>query len=189
MAKTIINGNGMSWQLPSRGVTMLGSMQRYDTYEELLRDMDRPEFAWVIDATGDPTVSFGGAFYSCKGNRIQRMFSEYTTAAPVDANTIKQAIADKANKFVNVFVRDEQEAVLEDEHKYYVMNKFTAILPEDASNGTTIQIVILPGGEASVLKVQNTDTINGIPGDMALNVAVLDITLVYDRETHTWYQF
>lgn len=189
MAKSIINANGMSWQLPSRGVTMLGSMQKYDTFEELQYDSDRPEFAWVADATGDPTVAAGGAFYFCGNGRLQRMFSEFTTAANVDISTIKEVMSGKANKFVNVFVRDEQELTLEDETKYYIMNKLIATLPDHPENGTTIQIVVLPGGEASVLKSPEGVTVNGQSGDLALNSSVFEATLVFDTSNNGWYLF
>ena len=189
MAKTIINANGMNWALPSRGVTFAGSMQTYNTYEELLHDLNRSEFAWVADATGDPTVALGGAFYFCGNGKIQRMFSEFTTAAPVDTSTIKQAISEKANKFVNTFVHTEQELTLKDETKYYITNKLIAHLPENALNGTTIQLVVLPGGEASVLKVPANVTVNGETGDLALNSAVFEATLVFDSQNNSWYLF
>lgn len=189
MANSIINGNGQIGLLPSRGVSFAGSMQKYATFEELQHDHDRPEFAWVADATGDPTVALGGAFYYCANGKIQRMFSEFTTAAPVDTTTIKQAISEKANKFVNVFVRDEQELTLADETKYYITNKLIASLPEDSANGTTIHIVVLPGGEASVLKVPANVTVNGETGDIALNTSVFEATLVFDRQNNSWYMF
>lgn len=189
MAISIINGNGVSWSLPSRGLTVAGSMQKYATFEELQMDTDRAEFAWVADATGDPSVALGGAFYYCGNGKLQRMFSEFTTAATVDVSVVKEAVSGKANKFENVFIREETELTLKDETKYYIMNKLIATLPADAENGTTVQLVVLPGGEASVLKTPDGVVVNGEAGDLALNSSVFEATLVFDKANNCWYLF
>lgn len=74
MANTIINGNGnTSWQLPSRGISIIGSMKVYDTYNDLLLDQQKGAFAWVDDASGDPTVGTGGALYRIKDDKLIKM--------------------------------------------------------------------------------------------------------------------
>ena len=189
MARSIINGNGVSWQLPSRGISVLGGMKKYATYEELLRDNDKAKFAWVTDATGDPTVAIGGAMYSCNGDVVQRMFSEYTTAAPVEESTIKQALTSKANEFEKIFVRSQADITLANETKYYIMNTLIGTLPSDQKTGATIQIVVLPGGESSILHVPEGMTVNGQPGDVALNFSVYEVTFVFDKENNDWISF
>lgn len=76
MANSTINGNGNVWQLPSRGISIIGTLQEYSTYQEFLLDSAKSKFAWVIDATGDPTVKVGGALYRIEGKTITKIFEE-----------------------------------------------------------------------------------------------------------------
>lgn len=73
MAKSIINGTGQLGSLPSRGISILGTMKVYDTYPELLLDKQKSAFAWVDDASGDPTVNEGGALYRIKDGLLIKM--------------------------------------------------------------------------------------------------------------------
>lgn len=73
MATSVINGTGNSWQLPSRGISIIGSMKVYNTYEDLQRDTQKSAFAWVDDASGDPTVNTGGALYRIKDGTLVKM--------------------------------------------------------------------------------------------------------------------
>lgn len=76
MAISTINGNGTTWQLPSRGISIIGTLQEYSTYNEFILDASKSKFAWVVDATGDPTVKSGGALYRIEGKNITKIFEE-----------------------------------------------------------------------------------------------------------------
>ena len=61
---TVINPNGKSWFATASGVTIMGTTKTYQTYADLLREQYPGKLAWVVDASGDPTVDKGSALYA-----------------------------------------------------------------------------------------------------------------------------
>ena len=57
-----------------KGLTVVGNVKTYDTYDEMIHDENPPEFAWCIDATGDNTVSQGSAFYAYKASHWTKLY-------------------------------------------------------------------------------------------------------------------
>lgn len=74
-ATTIINQSSphMFFVTPE-GITVMGRTRVYETYDRMLEDPTPPKFAWVIDATGDTTVSEGAAFYAYKDGRWRKLY-------------------------------------------------------------------------------------------------------------------
>lgn len=61
---TVINPNGKSWFATASGVTVIGTTKTYQTYADLLREQYPGKLAWVVDASGDPSVDKGSALYT-----------------------------------------------------------------------------------------------------------------------------
>lgn len=61
---TVINPNGKSWFATASGVTVIGTTKTYQTYADLLREQYPGKLAWVVDASGDPSVDKGSALYA-----------------------------------------------------------------------------------------------------------------------------
>lgn len=59
---TVINPNGKSWFATASGVTVIGTTKTYQTYADLLREQYPGKLAWVVDASGDPSVDKGLLF-------------------------------------------------------------------------------------------------------------------------------
>lgn len=61
---TVINPNGKSWFASPSGVTIVGTTKTYQTYADLMREQYPGKLAWVVDASGDPSVDKGSALYA-----------------------------------------------------------------------------------------------------------------------------
>lgn len=61
---TVINPNGKAWFATASGVTVIGTTKTYQTYADLLREQYPGKLAWVVDASGDPSVDKGSALYA-----------------------------------------------------------------------------------------------------------------------------
>lgn len=64
MAQIINPNKDQSWSVMVPGITVVGVTKEYKTYAEMLADPNPGAFGWVIDATGDTTVTKGGALYA-----------------------------------------------------------------------------------------------------------------------------
>ena len=60
----------------TKGITVAGSTRTYHNIAERdqVNKLERPTFAWVEDATGDPTVNAGSALYFNKGNAWVKLY-------------------------------------------------------------------------------------------------------------------
>lgn len=45
------------------GVAISGYIKEYKTFTEMMAETNMPTYAWVVDATADPTVNIGSAYY------------------------------------------------------------------------------------------------------------------------------
>ena len=61
---TVINPNGKAWYANASGVTIVGTTKTYQTYADMLREQYPGKLAWVVDASGDPSVDKGSALYA-----------------------------------------------------------------------------------------------------------------------------
>ena len=61
---TVINPNGKAWYANASGVTIVGTTKTYQTYADMLREQYPGKLAWVLDASGDPSVDKGSALYA-----------------------------------------------------------------------------------------------------------------------------
>lgn len=85
-ANSTINGDslGDSYYGPSSsvssaastGTTVIGRTKTYATYEDLLNDKQPGKFAHVIDASGDPSVESGFAYYTYEEGLWKKLFEE-----------------------------------------------------------------------------------------------------------------
>lgn len=62
----IVNPGSRPWYTTASGITITGTTKTYATYADMLREQYPGKLAWVIDATGDPTVDKGSALYTWK---------------------------------------------------------------------------------------------------------------------------
>ena len=63
---TVVNPGNRPWYTSASGITITGTTKTYNTYADMLREQYPGKLAWVIDATGDPTVDKGSALYTWK---------------------------------------------------------------------------------------------------------------------------
>ena len=82
-SKSTINGNSMSGSYygtsssnASKGITVVGRTKTYKTYQEMLDDVQPGSYAYVIDASGDPTVDSGFAYYRYEEGVWNKLFEE-----------------------------------------------------------------------------------------------------------------
>ena len=61
---TVINPNGKPWYATASGITFIGTTKTYQTYADMLREQYPGKLAWVVDASGDPSVDKGSALYA-----------------------------------------------------------------------------------------------------------------------------
>ena len=72
---TIINDRDVEgyYILPS-GITIYGKTKVYKTYTEMIEDKYPGRFGWVLDASEDPTVDEGAAFYNRNEKGWQKLY-------------------------------------------------------------------------------------------------------------------
>lgn len=75
MANSIINSqSNQMFTVKNNGITILGRTRVYDTYQLMISDKHPSDFAWCIDASEDPTVNTGSAFYYYKNGKWQKLY-------------------------------------------------------------------------------------------------------------------
>lgn len=60
----IINPGDRPWYTSPSGITIVGPTKTYQTWDDMLKEQYPSKLAWVIDASGDPTVNEGSALYT-----------------------------------------------------------------------------------------------------------------------------
>lgn len=60
---TINRNYKRNWFNKPIGISVSGHVKEYATYQEMLSDNNPGKFGWVIDASQDPTVDAGAAYY------------------------------------------------------------------------------------------------------------------------------
>ena len=75
IANTIVNeSDHRMFFVSPLGVSIMGNTKVYKTYSDLMHESSPPNFAWVLDATEDPTVSVGAAFYVNRTTHWQKLY-------------------------------------------------------------------------------------------------------------------
>lgn len=60
----IINPGERPWYTSPTGITFVGKTRTYQTWDDMLKEQYPGKLAWVVDASGDPTVNEGSALYT-----------------------------------------------------------------------------------------------------------------------------
>lgn len=60
----VINPGERPWYVSPTGVTFVGKTRTYQTWDDMLKEQYPGKLAWVVDASGDPTVNTGSALYT-----------------------------------------------------------------------------------------------------------------------------
>lgn len=60
----IINPGERPWYTSTTGITIVGTTKTYQTWDDMLQEQYPGKLAWVVDASGDPTVESGSALYT-----------------------------------------------------------------------------------------------------------------------------
>lgn len=72
---TIINRNDdQSFYVNPDGITIMGRTKLYKKYNDMINDLHPAKFAWCLDASADPTVNSGAAFYIRKDSKWQKLY-------------------------------------------------------------------------------------------------------------------
>mgnify|MGYP007037201485 CR=1 FL=1 len=100
ISNSIINGdNGdmtSSFSVLPNGITITGVTKKYNTYNEMMSDKNPPDYAYVLDATGDPTVASGGAIYRYTKTGWKKMYEEES----MDQDLLVEAVANRVNTYL-----------------------------------------------------------------------------------------
>lgn len=96
----IINPGERPWYTSTSGITIVGTTKTYQTWDDMLKEQYPGKLAWVVDATGDPTVNEGSALYTWRQH--QGWVKIYET------ESMDQDINDAINKFVGWIANPEQ---------------------------------------------------------------------------------
>jgi hypothetical protein len=96
----IINPGERPWYTSPSGITIVGTTKTYQTWDDMLKEQYPGKLAWVVDATGDPTVNEGSALYTWRQH--QGWVKIYET------ESMDQDINDAINKFVGWIANPEQ---------------------------------------------------------------------------------
>ena len=59
----VINPGERPWYTSPNGITIVGTTKTYPTWDAMLQEHYPGKLAWVVDASGDPTVNEGSALY------------------------------------------------------------------------------------------------------------------------------
>lgn len=173
MSKSTVS-NDPKWVLTSSGVSIIGKMKRYATYEEFLADKNKSSLAFVKDASGDITVSSGSAIYRVVGSSVIKLYEEEAkNAADIEKLSV-------------VFVKEDLETELSENTEYFVSATLKAKLPATAKSGDRIRIVILAGGDLSTVTASEGKTIGENTSSMALNATDFEYRFVFDEESQNW---
>ena len=96
----IINPGERPWYTSPSGITIVGTTKTYQTWDDMLKEQYPGKLAWVVNATGDPTVNKGSALYTWRQH--QGWVKIYET------ESMDQDINDTINKFVGWIANPEQ---------------------------------------------------------------------------------
>lgn len=96
----IINPGERPWYTSPSGITIVGTTKTYQTWDDMLKEQYPGKLAWVVDATGDPTVNEGSALYTWRQH--QGWVKIYET------ESMDQDINGAINKFVGWIANPEQ---------------------------------------------------------------------------------
>lgn len=92
---TIGKSSTKSWYSKTKGITITGQVKKYATYQEMLDDPSPGNYASVIDASGDPTVEKGSAFYAYLGSGVwKKLYEEECMDVEVIVDDMRQEIED-----------------------------------------------------------------------------------------------
>lgn len=96
----IINPGERPWYVSPTGVTFVGKTRTYQTWDDMLKEQYPGKLAWVVDASGDPTVNVGSALYTWR--QYQGWVKIYET------ESMDLDINDAINMFVGWVASPEQ---------------------------------------------------------------------------------
>lgn len=96
----IINPGERPWYVSPTGVTFVGKTRTYQTWDDMLKEQYPGKLAWVVDASGDPTVNTGSALYTWR--QYQGWVKIYET------ESMDLDINDAINMFVGWVASPEQ---------------------------------------------------------------------------------
>jgi len=96
----VINPGERPWYTSPTGVTFVGKTKTYKTWDDMLKEQYPGKLAWVVDATGDPTVNRGSALYTWR--QYQGWVKIYET------ESMDLDINDAINMFVGWVASPEQ---------------------------------------------------------------------------------
>lgn len=100
----VINPGERPWYTSPTGVTFVGKTKTYKTWDDMLKEQYPGKLAWVVDATGDPTVNRGSALYTWR--QYQGWVKIYET------ESMDLDINDAINMFVGWVASPEQLNIL-----------------------------------------------------------------------------
>lgn len=96
----IINPGERPWYTSPSGITIVGPTKTYQTWDDMLKEQYPGKLAWVVDASGDPTVNEGSALYTWR--EYQGWVKIYET------ESMDLDINDAINKFVGWIANPDQ---------------------------------------------------------------------------------
>lgn len=96
----VINPGERPWYVSPTGVTFVGKTRTYQTWDDMLKEQYPGKLAWVVDASGDPTVNTGSALYTWR--QYQGWVKIYET------ESMDLDINDTINMFVGWVASPEQ---------------------------------------------------------------------------------
>ena len=100
----IINPGERPWYTSPTGITFVGKTRTYQTWDDMLKEQYPGKLAWVVDASGDPTVNEGSALYTWR--EYQGWVKIYET------ESMDLDINDAINLFVGWVANPEQLSTL-----------------------------------------------------------------------------
>ena len=100
----IINPGERPWYTSPTGITFVGKTKTYQTWDDMLKEQYPGKLAWVVDASGDPTVNKGSALYTWREHQGWVKIYE-TESMDLDVN-------DVINLFVGWVANPEQLSTL-----------------------------------------------------------------------------
>lgn len=162
------------WILTNKGMSIIGSIKVYNTYQEFLNDKYKADLAYVKDATGDVTVEHGSAIYRIIGSTIEKIYEQETTTPTVPES---------------IFIREEGSIMVLANHMYFVEARLEATMPINAKDGDKVLIAILNGGQASTIKPAEGQSIDGSGDEIALNAPGETFRFVFNKDLNKWIQF
>lgn len=90
---SVINGSETPmFSVMPKGITISATTKRYNTYADMKADKNPPNLAYVIDASADPTVESGGAFYRWTGTSWKKMYEEESMDQDLAVNEVKEEL-------------------------------------------------------------------------------------------------